>query len=387
MSTTPSNLTLEGERVAFVGPLASMPRRDAAALVRQAGAEVARGVSASVTLLVVGDETADWRSVLGDDAALIESAQIVSETQLWQRLGLIESEQGVRSLYTPAMLAEMVGVPPAMLRRWVGRGHLRAARTVGRMPYFDFGEAAVARRLAELLAAGCSAARIDRLVAELQAAAPELDRPLVQLSIVVEDGALRVRRGDDLTEPSGQRLLNFDASVDEPADVLQLTTPRDLEREFCADGARNTAAELEAAGDVAGAIAACRAVLMSGQGDAADQFTLAELLYRVGDLPAARERYYATLEQDEDYVEARANLGCVLAEQGELELAAASFRGALDCHPDFADARYHLALTLEDLGRTAEAIDHWRRFLAIAPESPWAEEARRRLEQSAAEAE
>jgi hypothetical protein len=43
------------------------------------------------------------------------------------------------------------------------------------------------------------------------------------------------------------------------------------------------------------------------------------------------------LELEEDFVEARANLGCVLAESGELELAVAAFRGALSLHPQYAD--------------------------------------------------
>jgi len=67
----------------------------------------------------------------------------------------------------------------------------------------------------------------------------------------------------------------------------------------------------------------------------------------MGDLSAARERYYAAIELDEEYVEARANLGSVLVENGELELAVAAFQGALAFHPDYADVHYHLANTLE----------------------------------------
>ena len=80
-------------------------------------------------------------------------------------------------------------------------------------------------------------------------------------------------------------------------------------------------------------------------------FQLAELLYRLGDVTAARERYYMAIELDEDYVEARANLGCVLAETGQLELAVAAFQGALRYHSDYPDVHYHLARTLDDLGR------------------------------------
>ena len=82
---------------------------------------------------------------------------------------------------------------------------------------------------------------------------------------------------------------------------------------------------------------------------------------------------------DEDYVEARANLGCVLAETGQHDLAVAAFEGALRYHPDYADVHYHLARTLDELNRREQAEEHWRAFLAEAPDSPWAEEARHRL--------
>jgi len=120
-------------------------------------------------------------------------------------------------------------------------------------------------------------------------------------------------------------------------------------------------------------------MLVAGGPSAESHFALADLLYRMGDLSAARERYYAAIELDEEYVEARANLGSVLVENDELELAVAAFQGALAFHPDYADVHYHLANTLERLGQSDEALLHWQAFLALAPESPWAETARARL--------
>ena len=108
-------------------------------------------------------------------------------------------------------------------------------------------------------------------------------------------------------------------------------------------------------------------------------FQLAELLYRTGDLAAARERYYIAIELDEDYVEARANLGCLLAELGQLDLAVAAFEGALRFHRDYPDAHYHLAKTLDELGQPETAEPHWYAFVALAPDNPWADEARARL--------
>ena len=73
------------------------------------------------------------------------------------------------------------------------------------------------------------------------------------------------------------------------------------------------------------------------------------------------------LELDEDYVEARANLGCVLAETGYPDSAIAAFEGALARHPEYADAVFHLARTLDDAGHQQEALNYWRLFLTWLP--------------------
>ena len=86
------------------------------------------------------------------------------------------------------------------------------------------------------------------------------------------------------------------------------------------------------------------------------------------------------IELDEDYVEARANLGCVLADTGQLELAVAAFQGALEYHEDYLDAHYHLARAYDELESRGEADRHWSIFLDLAPAGPWADEARLRLE-------
>ena len=111
------------------------------------------------------------------------------------------------------------------------------------------------------------------------------------------------------------------------------------------------AAELEEDGQLAAAAEMYRAAMAAAGPKAEICFQVAELLYRQGDLGGARERYYMAIELDEDYVEARANLGCVLAETGQRELAVAAFEGALRYHPDYADVHYHLARTLDEMQR------------------------------------
>ena len=111
------------------------------------------------------------------------------------------------------------------------------------------------------------------------------------------------------------------------------------------------AAELEEDGQLAAAAEMYRAAMAAAGPKAEICFQVAELLYRLGDLGGARERYYMAIELDEDYVEARANLGCVLAETGQRELAVAAFEGRCGYHPDYADVHYHLARTLDELSQ------------------------------------
>ena len=434
MANSPTNEPdglLEGVRLAFVGRLASMSRREAAQLVRRHGAIVADKPSPLVRLVIVGEgellpsgetEPDDWFDPATRQAIDDGRIEVLRETQLWQRLGMVDAQQEVHRLYTPAMLAELLHVPVAVIRRWRRRGLIVPAREVRRLPYFDFQEVATARRLAELLAAGMSPDAIERKLASLARYVPGVERPLAQLSVIVEGKEILLRQGDGLIEPGGQ--LRFDFANDErreappialgaglPTPPISATEglPGDLEAfgpssgvvgrpHHSAGGSHHSAAaspslgagldpietaraaaELEEAGHLDQAADMFRAAMAAGGPTPEWCFQLAELLYRLGDPHGARERYYMAIELDEDYVEARANLGCVLAELGQRELAVAALEGALAFHPEYADAHYHLARILDDLGRSAEAQPHWQAFLDLAPDNPWADQARHRL--------
>lgn len=396
---------LEGRRVVLAGKLASMSRREADKLIRDHGGLPAATVDAETDVVVVSDETTDlaalaagasWFDAVTRSAWQEGKLEVVRESEFWARLGLVDSGEGVARLYTPAMLAELLRVPVAAVRQWHRKGHLRATREVRRLPYFDFEEVRIARKLAQLLAAGCSLALIDRKLDELARLCPQVARPLSDVALVVEGRGLYVRRGENLAEPSGQLLIDFDPSAEPASPEADATTapvaiaiartgdedalPLAGETStWPVDDLRSLAADLEERGERSQAIETYRSVLISGEFTAEDHFFLAELLYRAGDLSAARERYYAAIELDEDYVEARSNLGCVLAELGEQSLAEAAFRGALAYHPDYADAHFHLARLLDRIERRHEAAKHWRRFLDLAPASPWANEAHDRI--------
>ncbi len=379
---------LQGKRVVFVGKLAGMSKREASQLARQHGAIVVERPDTSVHLAVVGqhelpvpeaDGLDEWFDEPTLQAVRSGAIEIVTETQLWQRLGLVDDEHDIHRLYTPAMLAELLGVPVAVIRRWRRRGLIVPVREVRRLPYFDFQEVAAARRLAELLAAGVSPRQIEQKLDVLAQWLPGVERPLAQLSVIVEGKDILLRAGDGLIEPGGQLRLDFESDVAEPSVSLpeaEPTPPPASPEEMC-----RMAAELEENGRLDAATDMYRAAMAAAGPTPEICFQLAELLYRQGDASAARERYYTAIELDEDYVEARANLGCVLAETGRHDLAIAAFEGALAYHPDYADVHYHLARSLDERGRSEESESHWRKFLDLSPDNPWAEEAREKAEE------
>lgn len=306
-----------------------------------------------------------------------------------------ETEQGVRHLHTAAMMADLLGVPAAAIRHWIRTGLLAVAHRSGSLEWLDFSQLVVGRRLAKLLASGLSLREIDAKLAGLApgggtTAAHAVDR------IVVDGRRLSITSGGRLLGAGGQLQLPFytDSIADSWAsgsdedgpvvvaaaerfktDRVNAPAPR-LPASDVVDEILDLADDLEAAGEYLEAAEALRAVLQA-QGPSADvNFMLAELLYRAGDLTAARERYYMTIELDADHVRARTSLACVLAELDEGELALAALEGVLRQEPDYADAHWHIAGVLASLGRDEEASRHLRRFLALAPDSPWAAQIR-----------
>lgn len=389
---------LAGYQVAFVGQLAGVSRREARKIVRDHGGDPHDQLNAAVNLIVVGANElpmADTEDFLDEETKSrieVGEVELIGETQFWEKLGLVENDSHIRKLYTPAMLAELLKVSLATIRTWQRRGLITPIKEVHKLPYFDFQEVATARRIAQLIAAGMSPKQIEKKLSQISRLLPDINRPLAQLSIIVEGREILLRKGNGLIEPSGQMRFDFDSAETPPTEAAIVTLDFMAEREKRFEepvewkqsqsgvNLMELAAALEDEDRLNEAIEAYRSHLLANGPNAETEFLLAELLYRVGDLPAARERYFVAIELDEHYVEARANLGCLLAELGDLELAISAFKGTLKYHHDYPDAHFHLARTLEKLERRSEARTHWQEFLKLSPESPWADEARAHLE-------
>jgi tetratricopeptide (TPR) repeat protein len=253
----------------------------------------------------------------------------------------------------------------------------------------------VGRQLVRLLEAGLSLRDIDTKLAGLSPGGA-VEAARMAERIVTDGRRLSIFHNDRLMGAGGQLQLGFythgltpaDAKTEQPGVATVSITALLSADETLADDSRDLAsvtdlldlaADLEAAGALSEAAEALRAVLQAQGPTAQVVFMLAELLYLVGDLTAARERYYAAVELDADHLEARSSLGCVLAELGEHELALAALDGVLRQQPDYADAHWHMASVLHDVGQKLDSQRHLRTFLALAPESPWATMAKERL--------
>ena len=388
--------TISQRRIAFVGKLGGMNRREARELVRKHGGTMVDRVDPSVDLIVVGADVdpLDAPEALLDDWVAKASADgrviVINETEFWQKLGLVEPEQEVGNLYTPAMLASLLDVPLVTIRRWHRRGLIHPVRQTKKLPYFDFPEVASAKRLAQLIASGATPAAIENKLTQLAKLYPNLHRPLSQLSVIVEGRSVLLRQGGGLVEPNGQRRINF-TSLDQGEsesdqanffkieDAGESTDTKTLDQLLTPSEFIEMATEFEDNEDPDSAIQVYRAMSLEFGPSPSVCFRIAELLYQQMDLAGAKERYFMAVELDETFVEARASLGCVLVELEQRELASSSFRGALKHHRDYPDVHFHLARLLDDMGEDEQAATHWQSFLDLAPKSPWAEEARDRL--------
>lgn len=428
------HLPLSQKRVAFSGKLGGVSKREAERLVKNCGGVSVLLSSDEIDLVVLGaDELpmAHQQEFLNDRLrGLVRRGQleVIDESQFWTRLGFNDydtephedhgdpndtsdlanqnpqSGTDVQRLYTPAMVAELIKVTVADVRKWFRHGLIKPCKEIHRLPYFDFQEVSTARRLAELVEGGASPTMIRRRLEEIAEYLPQFERPLAQLSIIVEGKNFLLRQDNGIVEPNGQIRLDFSAPTDATLDGSNSLDEESAEEESNFDHSMSIAfpiddvpdsepdlskwsneelvdlaCSFENEGKLNESIEIYRTALFAHGPSAEVNFQLAELLYRVGQLEAARERYYSTIELDEEFVEARANLGCVLTELGQDELAVAAFLGAIELHAHFPDVHFHLARTLDRLKRTEEAEIHWREFLKMSPDNSWAAEARERL--------
>ena len=366
------------QTVFFLGKLSGANRKEAAGIVRSAGGNVTYRLHAEVTLIVVGEENILkqnwnlWNDQLdADTREAFEKGKItiISETDFWEKYGG-QSAEPTQTLYTSSMLANLTGLTAPVLRQLQKERLIVPARKVFRLCYFGKEVLLPLKLMQNMLEAGLSiAAAIGRL--------RKIGRYKLQdlLAVRIEGKDIVFSSAEGSVDHNGQRRFVFAEEI-EPVPISESLDPLAvLDSIFEPTGALSdpvilceAACELESRGNLQGAADLYRAALAAGGTNPQINFQLAEVLYRLGDLPAARERYFSVIEQDEHFVEARANLGCILAELGRDDLAAAAFWGALKLHPDYAEVRLHLGMLFKRQGRWDEAEEQFQLFKQLMPE-------------------
>jgi tetratricopeptide (TPR) repeat protein len=291
----------------------------------------------------------------------------------------LDSTGTTSQLYTPAMMAEMLEVSVRAIRLWQRSGLIQPITVVMKIPYFDYSVLSTAKTFSQWIRQGLTPQSIVRQVTALCELSGASASSSSELPITLQGKRLVLTQGALLLEASGQLQLGFDEADEEnfgpvtlkfnPLPVVESHSFETLR------GMLEAAISAEETEDLDAAIGWYRTALAAFGPNADVCFQLAEVLYRSADLAGARERYYCAIELDPELVEARANLGCVLAECSQHELAIAAFEGALKQYADYADVHFHLARVLEEMDQIDDARVHWQRFVELAPASPWADEA------------
>ncbi len=470
---------LKDKRIAFVGRLGGMSRRNASDLVRQFGAKVSRKLDANLNLIVLGDdistllESEQWLTPPLADAVNRGQMEVISETELWQRLDELKTSQENQAmeisadaglpqtenplvlptpftrLFTPSMLASMFELPVAVIRQWHRMGLIRPVRQVKKLPYYDLKEVAGARSLAQLLEKGVSPALIKDKLEQLEKFIPDVARSINQLSILVSGKQVLFRKNGELVDSKGQlhfdfgnagyelratgvpsniekdsnntdsrfsgnpssisksggsvnidknNLLGFPWTVVESPQsnneaahevdfgeafdaALTMDSPLEeaSELEWSEQTLREDIVYLQQSGRLEDALAASRLLALEFKLNSDDCAIMSDILYRMNQIEAARERLLVALELDPSNVEARLTLGCIFQQQGASSSAEAAFKGCLEQDSSYPDALYHLALLLDEQDRSDEALDYWKRFWELSPSGPWKVVAANRL--------
>jgi Tfp pilus assembly protein PilF len=143
----------------------------------------------------------------------------------------------------------------------------------------------------------------------------------------------------------------------------------------------NLALALERAGKTADAEAAYRKVLEMRPDDTPAALNLGALLYSQKRYEDAIGIYREAVARDPQSTAARNNLAEAYRAAGDRASARREFDTLLKENPDYAPAHYGLALLYDDAkqGDRRRAAEHYRRYLALAPDAADADAVRRWL--------
>lgn len=274
--------------------------------------------------------------------------------------------------YRTREVADLLGIAPARVRRFVRAGLLDARRD-SRGYHFSFQDLVLMRAATELEAEGLSPAQVGKALRELRRQLP--GRPLSAIRVSAEDGHVVAREGESAWEPeSGQLVLDLaeGRGVSSPPDgterSIRPADERRTEEEQGEPGAAEwfeLACELETRSPDEARAAYARALELAPDHPGV-HLNLGRLLHEEGDLAAAEGHYRAALAAQPESATAAFNLGVVMEDAGKVELAVEAYLRAVAADPELADAHYNLSRLYETNGDRSAALRHLRSYRLLS---------------------
>lgn len=293
-----------------------------------------------------------------------------------------EAHEGVSAFFTAAEAARLCGATRAQLRSLDRAGIAPPTGHHAGKRYYTFRDLIVLRAASGLLARRVRTGELAAAVRALRQALPEGSTPLSRLRIVSDGKRILVRDGTVPFEAvTGQTVLDFEVRSLRD-DVVRLLRPAESGRRVHeAYELYVRASALDESPDTLGEAEDLyrRAVALDPWLGMA-YTNLGNVKFRQGHTDEALVLYEKALSLDPHQPEAQYNVGYVLLERGQPAAALPHLEASVRGDGTFADAFFYLAMAHESVGQSERAAPHWKRYLALEPEGPWSEIARRHLE-------
>jgi Tfp pilus assembly protein PilF len=280
--------------------------------------------------------------------------------------------------FTRREVARIVGVSERQLRYWE---RLRLVRPRARwgQRFYSFGDLAASRTIREITAQRVPARRLRRALVALVELTGQDPGPLSALRVFPRGRQVVVVPPTGThppIEPLTRQLGLPLGGRSQPGKVRAIIT-RTAEQWF----ELGLSCDIDPASFTRAVEAYRRALDLAPEWIEA-RINLGVTLYQLWQLEEAEDAFRQVLRLDPKNATALFNLGCVLYELGELDQAIRALRRAARLAPASADTHLNLALTYEKTGAVNRARRHWGLYLRYAPNGPWAEHARTRVQQS-----
>lgn len=348
-------MELRDRPIALYGKFLSCPREAMARRVRDAGGWIARDLTRSTAMLVVGQGALN----------LIANGLLPERLDRAARRGVPVHDEATFCAMLDGAEPEAATLPVQRLNPSLPEGELRLLSAFGliRMTegHVRFADAQTVRQAAALRADGHDIVAVIRALRRADAAPTGRRRV-----ITGPTGEAALEWDDGLTDLAGQGLLPLDPveTVDELFDTAMLA---------------------EAEGDLRAAERLYALCTRAERRDPIAPYNLANMLAARGAHDEAATHYRLAIARDPGFAEAEYNLAVVLEEAGDLDGAEAALERAVALDRRYADALFNLAQLKLKRGDLAAAGALYRRYLAADPPEDWAAKARKALTLIAAE--